>query len=109
VGFGPDGDNLYWFEVSPYDQTYALFLLMNDEWQDSLVGWTESKNIYPDGWNYLSIERMDGMFSVFINGVLQASVASDHFPTGRIGLGGSTYDQGNARICLDNLRVWRLE
>ncbi len=71
---------------------------MNDEWQDNLVGWTESKNIYPDGWNYLSIERMDGMFSVFINGVLQASVESDHFTTGRIGLGGSTYDQGNVRV-----------
>ncbi len=109
LGFGPDGDNLYWFEVSPSDQTFALFLLLNDEWQDRLVEWTESKNIYPKGWNYLSIERLDGIFSVFINGVLQASVDSNQFPTGRIGLGGATYDQGNVRVCLDNLRVWRLE
>lgn len=109
LGFGPDGDNLYWFEVSPSDQTYALFLLLDDEWQDPLVSWTTSQNIYPDGWNFLSIERADGMFTVFINGVLQASLESNYFPTGRIGLGGATYDQSNVRICLDNLRVWRME
>ena len=109
LGFGPDGDNLYWFEVSPSDQTYALFLLLNDEWQDSLISWTESKNITTSGWNYLSIERVNGVFSVYINGILQGSLNSDHFPTGRIGLGGATYSDGSARICLDNLRVWRME
>jgi hypothetical protein len=109
LGFGDDGDNLYWFEVSPSDQTYALFLLLDDEWQDPLASWTESKNIYPDGWNYLSIERVNGTFSVYINGVPQTSLESDYFPTGRIGLGGATYSQGDIRICLDELRVWRLE
>ncbi len=109
LGFGPDGDNLYWFEVSSEFQTFALFLLLNDEWQDSLISWTDSKNIYPDGWNYLSLQRMDGVVSVFINGVLAGEVQSDHFPTGRIGLGGSTYDDSDVTLCLDDLRVWRLE
>ncbi len=109
LGFGPDGDNLYWFEISPSDQTYALFLLLDDEWQETLIGWTESKHIQPGGWNYLSIERVGGVFSVFINGVLQSELESNYFPTGRIGLGGATYSQGDVRICLDNLRVWRLE
>ena len=109
LGFGPDGDNLYWFEVSPEDQSYALFLLQDDEWQDALISWTESKNIIPSGWNYLSIERVGGYFSVFVNGVMLGQVESNIFPTGRIGIGGATYDDGNVTVCLDDLRVWRLE
>lgn len=109
LGFGPDGDNLYWFEVSASDQTFALFLLENGNWQDNLVEWTTSKNIDPGETNYLSMERVEGVVSLYINSVLVSQVDSDRFPTGRIGLGGSTYDQGHATVCLDNLRVWRLE
>ncbi len=109
IGFGPDGDNLYWFEVSPETQTYALFLLQDDEWQEAPISWTESKNIVPTGWNYLSIERLEGYFSVFVNGVMLAQVESNIFPTGRIGIGGATYDDGNVTVCLDDLHVWRLE
>lgn len=109
LGFGPDGDNLYWFEISPNDQSFALFLLRDAEWQPALIEWTISKNISPDGWNYLSLERVNGVVSVFINGVLQGEIASNHFPTGRVGLGGSTYDQANVTICMDDLRVWRIE
>jgi hypothetical protein len=109
LGFGPDEDNLYWFEVSASDQTFALFLLENGAWQDSLVEWTVSRNINPGETNYLSLERVKGVVSLYINGVLVSQVDSDHFPTGRIGLGGSTYDQGHATVCLDDLRVWRLE
>lgn len=109
IGFGPDGDNLYWFEVSPETQTYALFLLKDDAWQEAPISWTESKNIFPTGWNYLSIERVGGYFSVFVNGVLLGQVESNIFPTGRIGIGGATYDDGNVTVCLDDLRVWRLE
>lgn len=109
MGFGPDGDNLYWFEVSPEYQTYTLNLLLNDEWQDNLIPWTDSYNIYPGGWNYLSLQRLDGYVTVFINGVQVGGVDSDYFPTGRIGVGGSTYDESNITICLDDLRVWRME
>jgi hypothetical protein len=109
LGFGPDATNLYWFEVSPNDQTFALFLLLNGEWQPALIEWTTSKNISPQGWNYISLERVNRVVSVFINGVLQGEVSSDHFVTGRIGLGGSTYDQAYITICMDNLRVWRME
>jgi len=109
LGFGPDGDNLYWFEVSPSDQTLALFLLENGTWQDNLVGWTTSWNIDPTGANYLSVERVSGVVSLYVNGVLAGQADSDRFPTGRIGIGGSTYDEGYATVCLDNLRVWRLE
>jgi hypothetical protein len=62
LGFGPDGDNLYWFEVSPFDQTFGLFLLENGSWQDKLVDWTVSKNIDPAGSNYLSMERVESIF-----------------------------------------------
>ena len=97
------------FEVSPETQTYALFLLQNDEWQEAPISWTESKNIVPTGWNYLSIERVGGYFSVFVNGVMLGQVESNIFPTGRIGIGGASYEDGNVTVCVDNLRVWRLE
>lgn len=109
LGFGPDGDNLYWFEVSPSDQTFALFVLKDDAWQDPLIDWTDSKNIIPSGWNYLSLERVNDVVSVFVNGVQVGQVDSTLFPTGRIGIGGSTYNDGNVTVCLDDLRVWRIE
>ena len=82
---------------------------MNDEWQDALISKTYSYSIIPDGWNYLSLQRVDGVVSVFINSVLVGEVESDHFTTGRIGLGGATYDLDSVTVCLDDLRVWRLE
>jgi hypothetical protein len=109
LGFGPDGDNLYWFEVSAADQTFALFLLEEDEWQDNLIEWTESYTIDPVRVNYLRLERVRGNISLYINSVLVAEADGTRFPTGRVGIGGSTYDEGNATVCLDNLRVWRLE
>jgi hypothetical protein len=109
LGFGPDGDNLYWFEVSPSDQGFALFLLEGGDWQEKLVDWTVSRNISPDQTNYLSMERVGGVVSLYVNGVLIGQIDSDRFPTGRVGIGGSTYDQGHATVCLDNLSVWRLE
>jgi len=109
LGFGPDGDNLYWFEVSPSDQTFALFVLQDDVWQDPLIEWTVSKNIVPEGVNFLSLERVQDVVSVFINGILAGQVDSTLFPTGRVGLGGSTYDTGYVTACLDDLSVWRLE
>jgi hypothetical protein len=109
LGFGPDGDNLYWFEVSPFDQTYALFLLENDSWQENLIEWTPSKNIDPGRSNYLSMERVSGMVSVYVNGVLLEQIENQRFSTGRIGIGGSTYEEANGTVCLDDLRVWRLE
>jgi hypothetical protein len=109
LGFGPDGDNLYWFEISPFDQTYALFLLENDSWQENLIDWTLSKNIDPSRSNYLSMERVNGVVSLYVNGVLLDRIESQRFPTGRIGIGGSTYEEPNGTVCLDDLRVWRLE
>jgi hypothetical protein len=109
LGFGPDGDNLYWFEVSPYEQTYALFLLLNDEWQDPLVDWSVSKNISDVGWNMLSMERIGDIVSIYVNGIWLADVEETAIDTGRIGIGGSTYDEPGITFCLDDLKVWELE
>jgi len=109
LGFGPDVDNIYWFEVSSFDQTFALFLRENGEWQDNLVDWTQSSHIDPNGANYLSMERVGGVVSLYINGVLADQADGVRFPTGRVGIGGATYDEGYATVCLDDLRVWRLE
>ncbi len=109
LGFGPDVDNVYWLEVSPEEQGFALFLRENGEWQDNLLDWTVSRNIIPGGTNYLRLERVKGVVSLYINAVLIGQADGTRFPTGRVGIGGSTYDTPNATVCMDNLRVWRLE
>ena len=91
LGFGPDADNLYWFEVSASNQMFALFLLEDGQWQDNLIAWTSTTSINPRGSNSLSMERVSGTVSVFVNGMLVGSIPSDRFPTGRVGIGGSTY------------------
>ena len=109
LGFGPDGDNLYWFEVSPYEQTYALFFLLNDEWQAPLIEWTTSRNISDIGWNMLSMERIDDTVSIYVNGIWLADVEEPSLDTGRIGIGGATYEKPGVTVCLDDLKVWELD
>ncbi len=109
LGFGPDGDNLYWFRVRPMTQEYSLQLLQDDVWQDDLIELTTSQYISPDGSNYLALGRVDNVVSVYVNGVLIGRVENDLFPTGRIGIGGATYDEPNTTVCLDDLRVWHLQ
>jgi hypothetical protein len=46
---------------------------------------------------------------LYVNAVLMGEADGSRFPTGRVGIGGSTYDTPDATICLDNLRVWRFE
>ena len=112
LGFGPDGDNLYWFEVSPFDQMYRLRFLRDDEWQDPLIDWTVSKNIsnIPEvGWNTLSMERIGDTLSIYANGIWLTDVEESTLDTGRVGLGGATYENPGVTVCLDNLRVWELD
>jgi hypothetical protein len=108
LGFGPDGDNLFWFQVHPSEQEFGLDLLQNDAWQDPLIEWTTSYYIDPTGSNYLALGRVGNEISVYVNGILIGRVTRDIFPTGRIGIGGGTYDTGNVTACLDNLKVWQL-
>jgi serine protease Do len=108
LGFGPDGDNVYWFSVVPESQEYTLALLVDDVWQEDLIDWTEAKSIDPTGGNYLALGRVGGVVTVYINGTLVGQVANDMFPTGRIGVGGETFDEPNVTVCLDELKVWQL-
>ncbi len=109
IGFGPDADNLIWFELDPATQSYKLFLLEDNAWQDPLLDWAESKWISPYGGNYLALGRVDGVISVYVNGRMLDSVSVDIFPTGRFGIGGASYEDSNVDVCLDNLTVWQLK
>ncbi len=109
LGFGPDGDNLYWFNVHPMNQMFSLQLLQDNAWQDDLIERTSSHYISPDGVNYLALGRVDNVVSVYVNGTLIGRVENDLFPTGRVGIGGATYDEANVMVCLDDLMVWQLQ
>jgi len=108
LGFGPDGQNLYWFNVHPAVQEFSLQLLVDGEWQDDLIAVDTSNYISPDGYNYIALGRESGEISVYVNGTLIGLVNNELFPTGRVGIGGATYEDANVRVCLDNLKVWRL-
>ena len=66
-------------------------------------------SIDPDGSSALSMQRIGGVLSLYVNRVLVGEVESGRFPTGQVGIDGSTYDHGSVDICLDDLRVWELE
>jgi hypothetical protein len=108
IGFGPDGDNFVWYEVDASLQSYALFLLQDDEWQDALISWAEDLHISPDGENYLGLGQLGETMFVYVNGILIDSVETV-FDEGRIGIGGATYEVPNVTVCLDELRVWQIE
>lgn len=109
IGFGPDGDNLIWYEIDAAAQSYALFLLENDEWQDALVSWIGDQHISPDGENYLGLGQLDDTIYLYVNGILIDSVDTPSFDDGRIGIGGATYEDPNVTVCLDELRVWEID
>ncbi len=109
LGFGPDGDNLFWYELDAASQSYAVFLLQDDAWQDALIEWTQDLHINPSGTNFLALGRSGGTLYVYANGALVNWVDTDLFPTGRIGIGGATYDDAPVSVCLDDLMVWRIE
>ncbi|OQA18614.1 MAG: hypothetical protein BWY63_01985 [Chloroflexi bacterium ADurb.Bin360] len=109
LGFGPDGDNLFWYELDSETQSYAVHLLQDDAWQDSLIDWTEDLHINPGGANFLALSRIEGTLYVYVNGMIINWVDTDLFPTGRVGIGGATYDDAPVGVCLDDLMVWRIE
>lgn len=109
LGFGPDTENIYWFEVSASDQTFALFLLENGSWQEAPIHWQVSRSINPYGPNALAMGRVGDTIRVYVNGIPVGETSGERFPTGRVGIGGATYDQGNATICIDALYVWQLQ
>jgi hypothetical protein len=109
LGFGPDGDNLFWFKVHPSEQRFGIDVLQNDEWQDDLIEWTQSYYIDPTSYNYLALGRVGSQVSAYVNGILVGQADSDLFPTGRIGIGGGTQSVGNLLVCLDDLSVWQLK
>ncbi len=116
LGYGPDADNLLWYEIDAGTQSYALFLLEDDEWQEAPIEWSGAYHIDPTGVNYLALERWDDVISLYVNGTLIDQLTFSSFvdqPTlstfaeGRIAIGGAAYDDPNVTVCLDDLHIWR--
>lgn len=107
LGYGPDGDNLLWYEIDAGTQSYALFLLENDEWQEAPIEWSGAYHIDPNGMNYMGMERWNDVVSLYVNGTLIDQVTLSTFAEGRVAIGGAAYEDPNVTVCLDNLRVWK--
>ena len=81
-----DNNNYYIFNISNESSTYALFKLVNDEW-DTLIDYTSTTEISDSLPNTLSVYFDHGKIDLFINGALVNSYTdSSPHSGGKIGL-----------------------
>jgi len=94
-------------EVSKSYQ-YSVSKSMPEEWV-GIVDWTESLAILPNrGVNHIGVRCQGSEMSLYVNGEHLVTVEDESFSKGDIGLFGTTFDEGGAVLCFDNVKVWRL-
>lgn len=99
-----DDENLYSFAISS-DGTYGVHKLQGGIWS-TLVDWTPSLSIKRGtAWNRLRVECVGARMRFYVNDDLLAEVEDKAFPSGNIGLGAGTADEGGVEARFDNLRV----
>jgi hypothetical protein len=95
---------LYLFAISS-EGSYSVQLLQKDTWKP-LVEWTTSKAVKPQGQvNHLKVECVGATMMFQVNGQQVVQLTDDALRSGNIGLLLSTFDQGEAEVRFDNVRV----
>lgn len=99
-----DADNFYMFSVSP-DGTYALDLLVDNEWQQ-LIEWTDTPHIKgPNQVNQIGVTTNNGLIQLYINNTLVDTYSDDTFTYGEVAISVSTFSNGGATFRFDNLEI----
>lgn len=102
-----DADHFYRFDIGG-DQQYSVSKSTAEGWVD-IVDWTESQAILPNrGINHLEVRCQGQEMRLYVNDELLVTLEDDSFGIGDIGLFGSTFDEGGAVLCFDNVKVWSL-
>ena len=109
IVWGPDNDNLYWFEVSA-DGWYTLSRMRDGEWEEPIVNWTESPEIsLGDAPNQLRVGVYGDAILLYINGVLVETLTTPNLGPGQVGVIAAAYEQPDVQVWFDNFQVWQLE
>jgi len=87
-----DNHNYYWFRVTD-NKFFAISVVQESEWL-TLVDWTRTETIKPNGVNQLEVIAYQTHFSFLINGQLVSEVEADHFSQGFVGVAIEGYTSG---------------
>lgn len=103
-----DDENFYLSSISS-DSTYRVHKLQGNVWS-ALVDRTPSQSVKQGAaWNRLRMECVGARMRFYVNDNLLAEVEDKTFPSGNIGLGAGTADEGDVEARFDNLRVQALK
>lgn len=99
-----DNSNFYVYNVTS-DGRYNLELMRNNA-LETLIDWTPSSEINPQGESNLLGLRLQGdQISLYVNNVLLEEYSDANFTDGKIALAVNTFDEGGAKVLFDNFVV----
>jgi len=87
----------YTFLICPGKQVYAFYLWHNEEWT-TLVDWTYSSAIVPDGWNRIEVMAIGSTFTFRINGRSVESVSDNTLTRGKVGVMLEIWEAGDEAV-----------
>jgi hypothetical protein len=100
--------NFYIFEID--DQGFVVILAQAEEEWETLIEYTESSAIDPEGWNELMVEAIGSSYIFYINGEEVGTLEDDRLEEGTIGLALDIINQGDKLVAeFDNVLVTELE
>ncbi len=103
-----DEENYYEFALSTAG-FYSFHKRLNDEWV-VLLDWTECEYMNPgEATNTIKISCQKNTFILYINDKQLNFVHDLDFSSGGIGLVAGTFEQPDARVAFDNLKLWSPE
>ncbi len=88
--------NFYWFRVTD-NQLFAVSVVDNGQWR-SLVDWTRSSAIKPNGVNQLEVMAHEAHFILSINGQVVSEIDDETFSQGMVGLAIEGYTVGEKTV-----------
>ncbi|MCE9646285.1 MAG: DUF1080 domain-containing protein [Chloroflexi bacterium] len=87
-----DNNNYYHFHVTDH-QFFAVSMKKDGQWL-TIVEWTSSNTIKPNGVNQMEVIAHGGHFTFLINGRMVSEVDNDQFSEGLVGLALEGYTPG---------------
>jgi hypothetical protein len=95
-----DNQNYYWFRATD-SQFFGVSVNVEGQWL-TLIDWTRTDTIKPNGVNQLEVIAHDAHFTFLINGQGVGELDDDHFKQGLVGVAVEGYTPGE-KITFDFL------
>ena len=105
IVFRLKGESFYSFSISE-DGYMGFFLFSNGVWDDS-YDWEECSAIRRNGAsNHIEVIALGADFTFIVNGTEVLTAHDTTLTSGSIGFMIDSYDEPNAQVAFDNLKVW---